>query len=130
MWAEEPIHRGSEYQAQVTGAPIGRQYIVPAPWKPEGRHSQVKFDGYDAERNVLIDSKDWKPAGGWPPTNSDGELYDWALELQARDQEQVAIETGCRVEWHVPTQEKADELIQFLKDGGFKHIDVVVTPYD
>ena len=88
---------------------------------------RIKFDGYDSQRKVLIDAKDW---GKWPPVGE-----KWAektvikkLVGQARDQAAVGKQTGHSVEWHVPTQGKAAQVAELLKKEGIKGIKLVVTP--
>jgi hypothetical protein len=117
VWADEPIPiKGAEYQQQVTGAPPGTAYEV------EG----VKFDGYDPERDVLIDAKDWDT---WPSRDSNGVYHDFALDSVIDQAEaQVVAANGTAIEWHVPTPEKAEELQDILEEAGITGITVVVTP--
>jgi hypothetical protein len=128
VWAEEPISaQGAEYQEQVTGAPQGTAYVVPAPGRPSG---EVSFDGYDPERNVLIDAKDWTD---WPATGNNGQVLDFArneVVAQAQAQADVAQALGIGVEWHVPTPEKAEEIRRILEDAEIYDITIVVTPKD
>ncbi len=53
--------KGASYQEQVTGAPKDTEYVVKTDKMKSG---EKKFDGYDPERNSLIDAKDWTD---WPP---------------------------------------------------------------
>jgi hypothetical protein len=60
-WEWAPVRpQGSPYQQQVTGAPAGTEYAVPAP-TPSGK---VLFDGYNG---ALLDAKDWEK---WPPADT------------------------------------------------------------
>jgi hypothetical protein len=121
VWANTPIpFKGAEYQQWVTGAPQGTEYIV------EG----VKFDGYDPERDVLIDAKDWdNPANPWPARDSSGAYQIWALDsVKAEARRQLAAANGTAIEWHFPTPEKAEEAQAILDRAGIKGITAVVTP--
>ena len=116
VWTSEPTHRGSEYQELVTGAPQGTDYTV------EG----VRFDGYDPERDVLIDAMDWTD---WPSRDSNGVYHDFALDSVIDQAEaQVVAANGTAIEWHVPTPEKAEELREILEAAEITVITVVVTP--
>ncbi len=113
---------GTAYQQQVTGAPPGTEYKVPLDTRSSG---YVDFDGYDPQRNVLLDAKDfskWPPDG--PPFLRDQAVKD--IVKQAGDQ--LAAADGTPVEWHVPTQAKADELSGILSKQGLDDIQLVVTP--
>jgi hypothetical protein len=116
-WSEETIPaKGAEYQETVTGAPEGTEYVVETSLMPSG---EKKFDGYDPERNVLIDAKDWSK---WPA----GEFLDQEIN-KAKNDADIAGQTGATLEWHVPTPEKALELQRIFKENRI-NIDVKVTP--
>jgi hypothetical protein len=113
---------GQEYQRLVTGAPPNTEYKVPLSARKSGL---VDFDGYDPERNTLLDAKDWTD---WPPEEPEF-LRDKALDqLKEQAQDQLAAARGTPIEWHVPTEAKASEIQQILDDGGYRAIKVVVTP--
>ncbi|MEZ5477642.1 MAG: Tox-REase-5 domain-containing protein [Thiolinea sp.] len=117
--------KGADYQQRVTGAPKGIEYFVNTSVIPGG---VKKFDGYDPQRNVLIDAKDWS---GWPPTNKTGKTHKWATDeivKDARAQSDISKQIGIKVEWCVPTQEKANEIRDLLKDGKIEGIVIRVFP--
>jgi hypothetical protein len=106
----------------VTGAPPGTEYKVPLSSRKSG---VVDFDGYDPQRNVLLDAKefnDWPVED--PPFLRDKGINDIVKE----GQDQLAAADGTPVEWHVPTQAKADEISDILSSRGLDSIQVVVTP--
>ena len=113
---------GAEYQQQVTGAPPGTEYKVPSAERQSG---YVEFDGYDPKRNVLLDAKEYNK---WP--------VEKPLFLRKKGIDKIVTEAGAQVraakgtpiEWHVPTQTKADEIADVLADNNVRGIQVVVTP--
>jgi len=65
-WGLSPKRvKGEAYQEQITGVERGIEYDVPFEGVKTGK---VRFDGYDAERNVLLDAKDWEK---YPPSDAD-----------------------------------------------------------
>ncbi|MGD1926180.1 MAG: Tox-REase-5 domain-containing protein [Paracoccaceae bacterium] len=112
--------RGADYQEQVTGAPRGTEYEVPF----DGNASGTKWmDGYDPDRNVLIDAKDWE---NWP--NDDFPMSRDIVAGDLRQAQQIAEQTGSAVEWRVPTQAQADRLLDIADDLGLSDVDVVAVP--
>ena len=115
--------KGAEYQKKTTGAPDDTEYVVKTDKMKSG---EKKFDGYDPETNTLQDSKDWDK---WPPKGDS----DWAKRRRqqmldsARKDAEIAKEAGSKLEWHVPTQTKADELSKMFAKEGID-IDVKVIP--
>ena len=88
---------------------------------PSGRKA---FDGYDPKRDVLLDAKDWDD---WPIDKKFA--IDSVLD-DAQNSSDVAKQAGRKLEWHVPTEAKKqqlDELFKSRSDLGID-IDVVVTP--
>lgn len=86
---------------------------------------QKAFDGYDPKRDVLLDAKDWND---WPPLDRDFGINK--VVKDAKKSSDVAKQTGKKLEWHVPTEAKKqqlDELFKSRSDLGID-IDVVVTP--
>ena len=124
-WQKETTpQKGSEYQSQVTGAPKDTEYVVKTDRMASGKK---KFDGYDPETNSLIDAKDWEAgAKGWPP-----EGQDWASKNVAeiaRKDAAIAKDVGSKLEYHVPTQEKANQLNKIFMKEKVTGVKVVVTP--
>ncbi|MDN5478063.1 MAG: DUF4280 domain-containing protein [Chryseobacterium sp.] len=115
--------KGADYQKKTTGAPDNTEYVVKTDKMKSG---EKKFDGYDPETNTLQDSKDWDK---WPPKGDS----DWARRRRqqmldsARKDAEIAQEAGSKLEWHVPTQAKADELADLFDDANID-IDVIVVP--
>lgn len=108
------------YEKQVTGNPKNIEYEV----------NGKKFDGYDAQRNVLLDAKDYTKdnpiVSGQPPFLAD----KFRAEALADAKDQVAKAAGTKVEWHVASKEAAAELDKlFASDPSLKgKISVVWTP--
>jgi hypothetical protein len=119
-WAREttPV-KGGDYQRQVTGAPKNIEYVVDAPFTQSGK---IKFDGYNPERNVLVDAKDWDK---WPPLDQDWAIKD--VVSSAKKQGTFASLTKVKVEWHVPGKEKATVLRKLFKKNNIKGINLVVN---
>ena len=114
------IIKGADYQKKTTGAPDNTEYVVKTDKMPSG---EKKFDGYNKK---LQDSTDWDK---WPPKGSG----DWAKKRRqemlnsAKKDADIAKQAGSKLEWHVPTKAKADELRKmFVKEG--IDIDVVIVP--
>jgi len=112
IWDESPTRtRGQAYQEQISGVERGAEYNVNGTW----------FDGYDAQRNVLLDAEDWER---YPPLGQDfwqdGTLNEATRQLNAAG--------GTPIEWHFSTQPAADAVRDLFADRGIEGINVVVTP--
>ena len=112
--------KGAEYQHQVTGAPRHTEYIVKTDLMPSGRKA---FDGYDPKRDVLLDAKDWDD---WPPLDRDFGIR--SVLDDAQNSSDVAKQAGRKLEWHVPTEAKKQQLDAIFRDKPDIKITVVVTP--
>jgi len=112
--------KGADYQHQVTGAPRHTEYIVKTDLMPSG---QKAFDGYDPKRDVLLDAKDWDD---WPPLDRDFGIT--SVVKDARRSSDVAKQAGRKLEWHVPTEAKKQQLDEIFRDNPGIKITVVVTP--
>jgi len=114
--------KGAAYQEQVTGAPKNTEYVVKTDKMKSG---EKKFDGYDPETNTLKDAKDWDK---WPPSgNKPWEKAARQSEInKARMDADIASEAGGKLEYHVPTEEKATQLREIFAEEGI-NIDVIVT---
>lgn len=110
---------GAAYQHQVTGAEKDTEYIVKTNLMPSGKKA---FDGYDPKTDVLLDAKDWD---SWPIDES------FAIRAVLKDAQQsskVAKQVGKKLEWHVPTEAKKQQLDELFKDPDYDiDIEVVVT---
>lgn len=97
--------------SQITGVERGAEYQVDG----------VLFDGYDAQRGVLLDAKDWR---GYPPANRSF-WHEGTLDEAMR---QLRAARGKLIEWHFSTpQAKAavDALFRANRLGG---ITTIYTP--
>jgi hypothetical protein len=85
----------------------------------------VWFDGYDASRGVLVDSKDWQ---NYPPEGA--EFWKDGAVKEAEGQLDAAAGTGARIEWQVSSQQAADALNELIgsRDTLRGRVTVVVVP--
>ena len=86
---------------------------------PSGRKA---FDGYDPKRDVLLDAKDWDD---WPIDKKFA--IDSVLD-DAQNSSDVAKQAGRKLEWHVPTEAKKQQLDKIFDKNPDIEITVVVTP--
>jgi hypothetical protein len=125
VWGKPTTPRnalGQDYQQLVTGAPPGTEYKVPLAARKSGC---VDFDGYDPERNVLLEAKD---LNDWPVQRPEFLREKAINKLADEAKDQLAAAKGTPIEWHVPTEAKANEIQDILDDRGYSAIRVVVTP--
>jgi len=118
------------YQQQVTGAPRDGPNIR------EYRVGDVDFDGYDAERDVLIDAKHYTefcPLADCKPEFLRGKLAQSLLEQAVRQINAVkSIDMDVPIEWHIANREMSEKISEILRsklrreDAG--RIMVVFTP--
>lgn len=87
---------------------------------PSGRKA---FDGYDPKRDVLLDAKDWDD---WPPLDRDFGIR--SVLDDAQNSSDIAKQAGRKLEWHVPTEAKKQQLDAIFRDKPDIKITVVVTP--
>ncbi|WP_241758111.1 Tox-REase-5 domain-containing protein [Myxococcus landrumensis] len=104
-----------EYQAQVTGAPIGNVYNV------EG----VRFDGFN--RGILLETK----GPGYAKFLKDGSFRAWfrgadGMLDQARRQFEVV--RGTPIHWHFAERDVAGAVRDIFRNEGLGAIKVVHTP--
>lgn len=105
--------KGVEYQEQITGAPPGTEYLVEGP-----AGNTVAFDGYDSNRNVLLDAKEWD---NYPPLDT----TFWQSGTLDEATRQLAAAGTTPVEWVFSTQEAADAVADLFAANGIV-IDIVV----
>jgi hypothetical protein len=118
------------YQQQVTGAPRDGPNIR------EYRVGDVDFDGYDAERDVLIDAKHYTefcPLADCKPEFLRGKLAtDLANQAERQIEALKRTETDASIEWHVANRQmatKIEEIIQHkLSRENWMLIKIVFTP--
>ena len=115
QWEKAPVRpKGGGYQKEVTGAPEGVEYAVPAS-TPSGK---VLFDGY--KHGKLLDAKDWEQ---WPP--ADAKFWRRGVIEDARRQVEAA--RGTPIEWHFPNEDKARAVREVFDEAGIRGVDVKVT---
>ena len=121
-----PDNDAYRYQELITGAPRGVEYNV----------NGVNFDGYDAERDVLLDAKHWTqecPLGDkcrYEPLKQ--VMTDKLLE-EARRQLDATADADTRIEWRVVDEEMALRISSILDSGienaaARQRITVIYTP--
>ncbi|MGR5150090.1 Tox-REase-5 domain-containing protein [Photobacterium alginatilyticum] len=110
----------AQYQSQISGAPDGTEYLVKTDLMPSG---QKWFDGYDPDRNVLLDAKRYLD---WPKENLPFSINK--VVEDARMESAIAKQLKTKVEWHIPNQEKAELVEQLLRENRIKHVNVVYSP--
>lgn len=117
-WQAAPKRSGGEaYQEQITGVERGIEYDVPYAAAPSGK---VSFDGYDAERGVLLDAKDWK---GYPPA---GATF-WQKDVVKQALNQTNAADGVPIEWHFSAQAGMDAVHTLFEKEGVTDITLVLT---
>jgi hypothetical protein len=98
------------YQERITGAPRGVEYNV----------NGVNFDGYDAQRDVLLDAKHWTqecPLGDRCRSEPLKRALSNKLLEEALRQIEAVRETGTRIEWRVVDEEMALRISAILDEG-------------
>ncbi|MFC4310190.1 TadE/TadG family type IV pilus assembly protein [Steroidobacter flavus] len=121
-----PDNDAYRYQELITGAPRGVEYNV----------NGVNFDGYDANRDVLLDAKHWTqecPLGDrcrYEPLKR--ALTDKLLE-EAERQIAAVRTAGTSIEWRVVDEEMALRISAILDRGINRRVDrdriiVIFTP--
>jgi hypothetical protein len=105
-----PDNDAYRYQELITGAPRGVEYNV----------NGVNFDGYDAQRDVLLDAKHWTqecPLGDkcrYEPLKR--ALAEKLIE-EARSQIDALRATETSIEWRVVDEEMALRISNILDEG-------------
>jgi hypothetical protein len=126
-WPYDPDE--ARYAAQITGAPEGMAYAV----------GFAAFDGYDAERDVLLSAHLFKFPPGWEPdlhpiyiTNAE-RLESLPYVVLARHQIAAVRYVGADtpIEWHIGIAKHADILKVLINDWAAipsEQLRVVYTP--
>lgn len=105
-----PDNDAYRYQELITGAPRGVEYNV----------NGVNFDGYDANRDVLLDAKHWTqecPLGDRCRYEPLKQALANSLVEEARRQLDVVRSTGSSIEWRVVDEEMALRISNILDEG-------------
>jgi hypothetical protein len=114
------------YQELITGAPRGVEYNV----------NGVNFDGYDANRDVLLDAKHWTqecPLGDRCRFEPLKQVMTDKLLEEARRQLRAAADVDTRIEWRVVDEEMALRISSILDRGivdgeSRRRITIIYTP--
>lgn len=110
-----PDNDAYRYQQRISGAPRGVEYNV----------NGVHFDGYDAERNVLLDAKHWTqecPLGDKCRSAPLKQRLADTLVAEARRQLLATEGSNVSIEWRVVDEEMALRISAIL-DEAFGHLD-------
>lgn len=105
-----PDNDAYRYQQRITGAPRGVEYNV----------NGVNFDGYDSQRDVLLDAKHWTqecPLGDRCRSESFKQMMADRLLEEARRQITALQSTSTTIEWHVVDEEMALRIGAILDKG-------------
>ncbi|MBL8270590.1 TadE/TadG family type IV pilus assembly protein [Steroidobacter sp.] len=114
------------YQSRITGAPHGVEYNV----------NGVNFDGYDAQRDVLLDAKHWTqecPLGDRCRFEPLKQAMADKLVEEARRQLDATSASGTAIEWRVVDEEMALRISAILDSrirsrSARQRITVIYTP--
>ena len=114
------------YQQRITGAPRGVEYNV----------NGVNFDGYDPQRNVLLDAKHWTqecPLGDRCRSESLKQMMADRLLEEAERQIRAVRGSEATIEWRVVDEEMALRIGDILDRGirspaSRERITVIYTP--
>lgn len=98
-----PDAEESLYEHFITGAPSGRKYRVRC----------IDFDGYDADRNVLLYAKLFRSLRRQPKHWG---LRGWDGPVINEARRQVRAANGTLVEWHIGLEESAERVRTLLTD--------------
>ena len=119
VWKNAPPRaKGMEYQEQISGVTRGVEYALPS--KAPGR-GEVLFDGFDAQRRVLLDAKDWQ---GYPPANTS--FWESGTIIEAR--RQIKAADSMPIEWHFSTQESFNAVQGLFRRERISEIGLIFTP--
>jgi hypothetical protein len=117
LWSavSRPDNDAYRYQRRITGAPQGVEYNV----------NGVNFDGYDAQRGVLLDAKHWTqecPLGDKCRSESLRNALADKLLREAQRQLDSVRHTDTAIEWRVVDEEMAVRIGDIL-DAGISNVD-------
>lgn len=117
-WEKAPARpKGEAYQELISGVERGIEYKVQI---PDGSGKTVWFDGYDAERKVLLDAKDWK---NYPPPDTEF----WKDDILREAKAQTLAANGQVVEWHFSSPHGYNAVQDLFQKRGIEGIDLVIT---
>jgi hypothetical protein len=108
------------YEEFITGAPSGRKYRVRC----------IDFDGYDAQRKVLLYAKLFRRLRRQPKQWG---LRGWDGPVINEARRQVRAAQGEPIEWHIGLEEPADRVCTLLADYTDlteNQLKVIYTPLD
>lgn len=113
-----PDEEESRYEEWITGTPPGRKYRVRC----------IDFDGYDAERKVLLYAKLFRRLCRQPKQWG---LRGWDGPVINEARRQVRAANGEPIEWHVGLQEPAERARTLLAEYtniAEKQLKIIHTP--
>ncbi|ANK91388.1 MULTISPECIES: RHS repeat-associated core domain-containing protein [Rhizobium] len=113
--SERMSARAAAHQMAVTGRTADQSFLV----------NNVKFDGYDKYRDVLLEAKD--KYGNF--VKKDGRFYEWFSgqdSLAAQASRQVQAAGGRQVEWVFSDTKSARATANLFEDRGIKGISIQV----
>ena len=90
------------------------------PSKVPGR-GDVLFDGFDAQRRVLLDAKDWQ---GYPPANTSF----WKPGTIKEARRQIKAAGSMPIEWHFSTQESFNAVQALFSKERISKVKLIFTP--
>lgn len=115
-----PDEQEWRYEEFITGAPSGRKYRVRC----------IDFDGYDAQRNVLLYAKLFRRLRRQPKQWG---LRGWDGPVINEARRQVRAAQGEPIEWHIGLEEPAERVRTLLADYTDiteNRLKVIYTPLD
>jgi len=104
------------YQEQITGRRFNGNLIE------EYEIDGVKFDGYNASEDVLLDAKgDYSiRTQPWGEANVEQGFLDEA-------QRQLNVAQGTKIEWHFAFEDDASYCIELFENNNIEGIDIIYT---
>ena len=104
---------GLDYQFEITGGPQRSDVNTGTRFVTEYEVNGTNFDGWDRDRGVLLDSKDWN---NFPADLENPPEFLITEELRiARQQVQAA--NGTPIEWVMPNAERAEFWLDVLESA-------------
>ena len=98
-----PDEQEWRYEEFISGAPRGRKYRIRC----------VDFDGYDAQRNVLLYAKLFRRLRR---QRKEWGLRGWDGPVVNEARRQVRAANGTQIEWHIGLEEPAERVRTLLAD--------------
>ena len=116
--SESMSPRAAGYQRQITGVDPEEAYFV----------NGVKFDGYDAKSNTLLDAKGPGYATFVDESGSFKSWWQGSAGLVDQAQRQLAVSNGTPIVWHVAEPEALNAMQNLFNANNIRGITLVSTP--